>query len=1187
MSERKLLIGKLIQKLKSGDLRSIHLDALPGRYARLDVTELDIIDPEMSQDFLKKISGGQNFIFSVKIDASKYSLRQIEERKSIQRIIKKLNTLYYQEQDEFAEYGTLSFGWGFPLLLIKDPGNPAKTLKAPLLIWKLDIDKNTSNSNSWTIRRTDDHDVYFNEVLQTHFEQYLGEKWEDPFSILQTDSINLEAIQKICDFVSEKLNIDKVTINHQLTACGSKDQVEAAAEKQAQIIPAGVLGMYKSQKQPIIQDLLQLTQISADDTENNFPPRNNSFLTPITLDPSQETVLHVIDRHGKVIIQGPPGTGKSQSLTAVITNALLEEKKVLVVCEKRTALEVLKNNLIPFGLDGFIALVEDVYKDRNVIVQKIRQLLDDRSEYSSSFKHHQYEDLKSKYLKLRQISNTRIEALYKPIFGDDSWLEMANRHHELIKNSISFDFEPLLALQESSEYYTQYRQWKDEIVRDAELLNAIRPLFETIYLLPKEWWQQRTENDVNTFHQLHEKSVQLDQHLKESLTQLGEEFYKLNTGAKIKTGILQIFSGKQKNIAQARKTATDLYRQIVQLSQQLGWTVTALPAIESIDDLTHIQSGVAASIAYSTPVNHIIDQLSQVHRWLNYTNTISDQKRKLWEKLSLLQAEDRWIYMEEWYLRNFLEYYAQKNHLTVEGNALLAELKQTDTDTKELLGKKISDIWSSKIYTLISQSDMTTKRMLYNLRKNKQYASRNSLRAILQNDFDFFTTIFPVTMVNPVVASSILPLQKNLYDIVILDEASQLRVEDTYPVLYRAASHVISGDEHQMPPSSYFSSDVALSEDTEDMEEEKDIFLAQSNSLLEYAADAGYHPTYLDFHYRSQHPDLIAFSNAGIYQSRLVPMPPKQHYQSMHFFQTDGVYQNNTNQGEAVAVVNYLYQLAEQHADNMPGIGIGTLNIQQRDLIQDLIWEYAYQDMHKAKLLDALNKAGLFIKNLENIQGDERDIIIIGTTFGKDEKGNFRQNFGPINRQQGYQLLNVLITRAKKSIHIFTSIPENYYKNYEEEISKNGNTGKALLYAYISFVRATAEGNTSLKNSILELLKNNKENAQSKSVKIELPAFVLNTIHSNLSIPVQTQLKVGGFSLEALIQKDLSKPVYLQSEQASVHQQVHYKYMMYKDVILKNYSLVNYKIWPYQWWKNPDVEFHKLTAILDRLKTTG
>lgn len=1187
MSERHLLIEKLIQKLKSGDQKSIHLDALPGRYARLDMADLNIIQAELAQEFLKRIFSGQNFSFNIKIDPSKYSLLQIEERKSVQKIIKKLNTLYYQEQDEYAEYGTLSFGWGFPLLLIKDPANPAKILKAPLLIWKLDIDKTTAQSNTWTIRRTDDHDVYFNEVLQTHFEQLLGEKWEDPFSILQTDSINTEAIQKICDFVVNKLQLPKVLISNTLVSCTNKEQIESLAGRQAQIVPAGVSGMYKSQKQPIIQDLIQLST-TTETSNSSLKSGNNSFLTPVALDPSQETVLHAVHQYEKVIIQGPPGTGKSQSLTAIITNALLEEKKILVVCEKRTALEVLKNNLTPLGLDSLIAIVEDVYKDRNIIVQKIRQQLDDLKEFSSTFKQHQFEDVKSRYLRLRNISNIRIEALYKKSFGDDSWLEVAERHRQLLSKYGILDLEPLQILQDTDDYYPQFRQWKAEILNEQELLNTIRPLFETIYLLPKEWWQQRTENDVNTIRQFHEISIRLKRLLDDAFEQFGEEFYRFDITAKLKSGIFQIFSGKQKDIRQTRNTAIDLYQQLLQSAQQINWNIVQFPAANTIENFQSVIPVLEKSLTYSTPVDAVILQLSQVHRWLNYSATVSEQKRKLWEKLSLLSQEERPERMEEWYLRYFLEYYAQKNHLTQDGNTLLSELKQSDGDIKSVLGEKIIDIWTKKIHALISESDLTTKRMLYNLRKNKQYASRNSLRAILQNDFDFFTTIFPVTMVNPVVASSILPLQKNLYDIVILDEASQLRIEDTYPVLYRAQYHVISGDEHQMPPSSYFSSDIALQEDTEDIEEEKDIFLAQSNSLLEYASDAAYHPAYLDFHYRSQHPDLIAFSNAGIYQSRLVPMPPKQNYQSMFFHTVNGIYQDSTNQEEATAIVNYLYQQAEQYADNMPGIGIGTLNIQQRDLIQDLIWEYAYQDSRKGQLLDALNQAGLFIKNLENIQGDERDIIIIGTTFGKDAQGNFRQNFGPLNRQQGYQLLNVLITRAKKSIHIFTSIPEENYRNFEEELRKNGNTGKALLYAYISFVRATAEGNTSLKNSILELLRTNKEQKTTqKSSSVTLPDFVLRQILQNTSSPVQTQLKVGGFSLEALIQKDLKKPVYLQSEQSSGHQEVHYKYMMYKDNILKNYALVNYKIWPYPWWKNPESELHKLTETLSQLKPSN
>jgi hypothetical protein len=1190
MNDRLLLIEKLIRKLKSGDTRSIHLDAVPGRYARLDIEEFNKIEAELSIEFLKKIFSGQNFNFQIKIEPSKYSLLPIEERKNIQKISKRLNTLYYQEQDEYAEYGTMSLGWGFPLLIIKDPSNPAKTLKAPLIIWKLDIVKTTAQSNTWTIRKTDDHEVYFNQILQSYIEQHSGDKWNDPFLSIQSDEIDLEAIQQVCDIIAETLQITPPKIQAKtIVSCSDKLAIEKLAINHAEIIPAGVLGMYKSQKQPIIQDLTNLsnisTEIAKDESQIN-PKETNDFLTPVVLDPSQETVLHTIHEHGKVIIQGPPGTGKSQTLTAIITNALLEKKKVLVVCEKRTALEVIKNNLKPLGLEHYIALIEDVYKDRNLIVQSIRQKLESSNSSESPFKQNQYEEVKSKYLQLRNISNQRISALFKKSFGDDNWIETAQRHHELLSKFSPLSFETLIPRSDVSEYYTQFKEWQKELEKENSALTKIQPLLEALYLKENKWWLQRNENDISAFHQFQNIALELKNHIEASSSMFGEEFTMNSSGKRFKSFVFQVFSSQQKLIRDARFKTLELYQQYHILSTQLQWKnkETVINPIYT-EDFNELFKFIEEFLATSSIINQSIDQLSFIHHWINYTDRIPTQQKKLWEKLSEFPEKERLERLEEWYIRYFIEAYARENKIDWDGAQLYHDLKQYHLTINDILGQKIDDIWSKHAQNLINSSDLSTKRMLYNLRKNKQYTSRNSLRSILQSDFEFFSSVFPIMMLNPVTASSILPLQKDLYDIIILDEASQLRIEDVYSLLYRAKTHVISGDEHQMPPSSYFSADVSLSEETENIEEEKDIFLAQSSSLLEFSSDAGYFPSYLDFHYRSQHPDLIAFSNAGIYQSRLVPMPVKKSYQCMSFHAINGTYQDSVNIEEAQSIVNYLFELATENEDKMPSIGIGTLNIQQRDAIQDLIWEQAYLDPKKGKLLDLMNQSGLFIKNLENIQGDERDIILIGTTFGIDNKESFRQNFGPINRQQGYQLLNVLITRAKIAIHLFTSIPENYYRNYEEEIIKNGNTGKGLLYAYIAFVRAVSENNLDQKNYILKLLDQHSEiNTKSTQHHQEqLPSFVENLIDEHLSIPMQKQVKIGGFLLEGIIQKDVKKPVYIQSEQYSYHPQVHYKHMMYKDSILKNYAIYNYKIWAYPWWSSPKNELSSVEEyILER-----
>ncbi|MCO5231171.1 MAG: AAA domain-containing protein [Chitinophagales bacterium] len=1188
MNKKSLFIEKIIQKLKVGDQRSIYLDAVPSRYARLDITNFSQIEPELTFDFLKKILSSQNFSFQIQIEPSKYSLLPIEERKNVQKISKKLNTLYYQSQDELAEYGTESFGLGYPMLAIPDPSNPNAILKAPLLIWKLEISKTTASSNTWTIKRTDRHEVTFNELLLNHFKQYLGEYWQNPFSNLDTEELNLDTVQQICNIVTKGLQLSEEKLSiAKVSPCESKETIEKWAPLQPKIIQVGILGLYKSQKQSIIEDLLQLQYFNEEEEIQYIEDTQNNFLTPIALDPSQEAVLHTLYKHKKVIIQGPPGTGKSQALTAIITNALLENKKVLVVCEKRTALDVIRKNLSQIGLDSLIALIEDVYKDRNTVVQNIRQQLEEyKSNQSSSFKSYQFEETKNQFLKFRDITNQRIEALYQKSFGDDNWIEVAERHTQLTKNLNLTTHEPLSPLGDNQSYFEQYQEWKNNLIQHQELISRVALILSAIHLLPKEWWLKHNENDIETFHHFHQKGLELKTFIEQSEKDLGTEFLHLKFQNKIKTGFLFLFSNRQKQIRQARKTALLLFQEWASLGIKTQWNITHLNAQQDFQSLKEISEIIDEALKISTPVDKIIDQLSLVHTWINYQSQNPQQFSTFIEKIAQFPPQERLERLEEWYKGYFLMYYAKDNFLYLDGDDLLKDLKAYYTQTNELLNGKIIELWDQKAQNAIKNTaDISAKKLLYNLRKNRQFNQRNSLRAILQNDFDFFSTIFPVIMVNPLTASSILPLQKDLFDIIILDEASQLRIEDTYAVLHRARYHVISGDEHQMPPSSYFSADVDLQEDTEELEEEIDIFLAQSSSLLEFASDAGYEMTYLDFHYRSQHPDLIAFSNASVYQSRLIPMPAKKSYQSIHFHTVNGIYSNRSNIEEAQEVVAQLFQIAEDNQETMPSVGIGTLNLQQRDVIQDLIWEQAYQYPHKAELLDKLSQAGLFIKNLENIQGDEKDIILISTTFGKDTNGSFRQNFGPINRQQGYKLLNVLITRAKKNIHIFCSIPEEYYQKYEDEIIKTGNTGKGLFYAYLAYVRAVSENNIPQKTAILNslqkqqaktILKNNQKD-------IALPDYVLNQINEQIQLPLKTQLKLGGFTLEALFKETLNKPVYLQTEQASRHPATHYKYMIYKDDVLKNYSLLNHKIWAYQWWREPNYEIKKVSTIINAM----
>ena len=301
------------------------------------------------------------------------------------------------------------------------------------------------------------------------------------------------------------------------------------------------------------------------------------------------------------------------------------------------------------------------------------------------------------------------------------------------------------------------------------------------------------------------------------------------------------------------------------------------------------------------------------------------------------ESTDSQSVFSAYYLNQFILKTSIQAHLKEEVQQLLEDLMSIDTKLKERVAEKISSDLQENIREVINSRELTELKYLYNQRKNKQFSSRNSLRYILHQDFEFFSAIFPVLMVNPVVAASILPLTEGLFDLIILDEASQLRVEDTFSSLVRAKTMVISGDKHQMPPSNFFGNEVVFWTNEEEADAADD-FLAESKSLLEYADDANFKSSYLDYHYRSLHPDLIQFSNYAFYQSRLIPLPARIHYNALHYQNVGGVYAEGRNADEAAAVVRFIYSI-EPKDGVYPSVGVATFNIYQRDLIYDLLYE--------------------------------------------------------------------------------------------------------------------------------------------------------------------------------------------------------------------------------------------------------
>ncbi len=322
----------------------------------------------------------------------------------------------------------------------------------------------------------------------------------------------------------------------------------------------------------------------------------------------------------------------------------------------------------------------------------------------------------------------------------------------------------------------------------------------------------------------------------------------------------------------------------------------------------------------------------------------------------------------------------------------------------------------------------------------------------------------PLWMASPETVAQIFP-RLPLFDIVIFDEASQCRLEEALPVLTRARRVMIAGDPQQLPPSRFFESAVAASGDDGSTLTEQSLFEShqgETEDLLTAALGLDIQQCYLDVHYRSRNSALIEFSNTQFYNRRLQALPGHpdlgERETPITLHQVNGLYQDRTNAKEAEKICEIVAELLA--TDDPPSIGIACFNLTQRDMIVDKLDERAAGDeSFAAKLAEARVRwgngsfEGLFVKNLENVQGDERDQILISTTYGPDAKGKFYRRFGPLGQSGGGRRLNVLVTRARERIHLVTSIPPDIYRALPPIPLGQAPGGGWLLFAYLSYAR--------------------------------------------------------------------------------------------------------------------------------------
>ncbi|MGR4068551.1 DUF3320 domain-containing protein [Billgrantia sp. C5P2] len=291
------------------------------------------------------------------------------------------------------------------------------------------------------------------------------------------------------------------------------------------------------------------------------------------------------------------------------------------------------------------------------------------------------------------------------------------------------------------------------------------------------------------------------------------------------------------------------------------------------------------------------------------------------------------------------------------------------------------------------------------------------VRQLVSEMGDALTTLTPCFMMSPLSVAQFLPAEK-AFDLVVFDEASQITVPDAVGAIARGKRCIVVGDPKQMPPTNFFSRGA---EDS-DNEEVRDL-----ESILDEALAARMPHHRLTGHYRSRHESLITFSNHAYYGSQLVTFPSAETAESaVSFRRVDGVYAKGkarTNEVEARGVVKEIVARLRDPTRNQLSVGVVTLNSEQQRLIEDLLDQERRADPDLEPFFDPSCEDPVFVKNLETVQGDQRDVILLSVGYGPSEPGarTMSMNFGPLNKQGGERRLNVAITRATTEVVIFAS----------------------------------------------------------------------------------------------------------------------------------------------------------------------
>lgn len=424
----------------------------------------------------------------------------------------------------------------------------------------------------------------------------------------------------------------------------------------------------------------------------------------------------------------------------------------------------------------------------------------------------------------------------------------------------------------------------------------------------------------------------------------------------------------------------------------------------------------------------------------------------------------------------------------------------------------------------------------------------------------------PCWMMSPASVAQFIPPGAVTFDLVIIDEASQMRPEEALGAIARARQLVVVGDPKQLPPTDFFRSHIEQDID-EFSGEESDVL--DDESILDMSLKVFYPARRLKWHYRSRHESLIAFSNQNFYDNSLTIFPsPNNNFAVDYQYVSTGAYRSGANVQEAMSVAQAAADFMRQYPDR--SLGIVTLNQKQQELLLDEMDRlFALNpELEEYRLRRENSLEPFFVKNLENVQGDERDVIFISTVYGPERPGMpVMQRFGPINSRNGHRRLNVLFTRAKEQVVIFSSM-----RSSDIRPGPTSNRGVQILRDYLEYAQTQR-----LQTAVVT----------GREPESDFEVFVARRLRQH-GYEVVPQVGVSGYFIDLAVLDPEQPDTYLlgiECDGATYHSAKAARDRdRLRQQVLEQLGWHLYRIWSTDWFINPNAETQKLITYLQRLR---